>query len=106
MAYLFLTIAIIGELAGTTLLKYADGFTKFWPSFGSVIAYVLSFFFLSKCLQNINLSIAYATWSAVGILITTMISVVILKEGISFAGILGLSLIVVGVVILNLFGSA
>jgi len=105
MPYLFLAIAIFGELAGTTLLKYADGFTRFWPSFGSIFAYAVSCFFLSKCLQNINLSIAYATWSAIGVLVTTVISVAIFKEGISIAGILGLILIIVGVVILNLFGS-
>jgi small multidrug resistance pump len=105
MAYLFLAIAIAGELVGTTLLKFADGFTKFWPSFGSILAYTVSCLFLSKCLQNINFSIAYATWSAVGILVTTIISFFIFKEGISFAGIIGLVLIVAGVAVLNLFGA-
>lgn len=105
MPYFFLAMAIAGELAGTTLLKFADGFTKFWPAFGSILAYTLSCLFLSKCLQNINFSIAYATWSAVGILVTTIISIFILKEGISFLGIVGLALIVAGVVILNLFGA-
>jgi len=52
--YLFLAIAIMGELVGTTLLKYSDGFTKIIPTIGSILAYIVSFFFLSKALQNID----------------------------------------------------
>jgi small multidrug resistance pump len=105
MAYLFLAIAIAGELVGTVLLKFADGFTRFWPSFGSILAYSICFLFFSKCLQNINLSIAYSTWSAIGILVSTIISVIIFKQGITFLGIIGLALIVIGVAILNFFGT-
>jgi len=57
MEYLFLGIAIAGEFVGTTLLKYSNGFTKLIPSIGSLTAFVLCFYFLSKSLQNINLSI-------------------------------------------------
>lgn len=105
MEYLFLATAIIGELAGTTLLKYSDGFTKIIPTIGSILAFVVSFFFLSKSLQNINLSVAYATWSGVGIIITTLISIFILKEGISALGIVGIVLVVIGVILLNFFGA-
>lgn len=105
MEYILLGIAIAGELIGTTLLKYSAGFTKILPSAGSLIAYGVSFIFLAKALEKINFSIAYATWSALGILVTTVISVAIFKEKITLAGIGGLVLIVIGVVILNFYGS-
>lgn len=104
MQYIYMAAAIIFELVGTTLLKASDGFSKPVLTVLSIIAYVISFYGLSKALQTINLSIAYATWSALGIVVTTAISVYIYKEKITAAGIAGLVLIIAGVVILNLFG--
>jgi small multidrug resistance pump len=105
MSYLFLAGAIIMELAGTIFMKYSDGFSKFIPAIACIISYVICFFFLSKSLQDINLSTAYATWSGVGIVVSTIFSVLFFREGISVSGILGIILIVCGVVIVNLFGS-
>lgn len=105
MPYVFLGIAIVSELIGTTSLQYSEGFTKAGPSVCSVLAYTVSCFFLSKCLQHINLSIAYASWCALGILVTTLISVYVFKKGITAAGVAGLILIVAGVAILNLYGT-
>jgi len=105
MGYLYLTLAIAGELVGTTFLKYSEGFTKLWPSLTSIVSYTLCFFFFSKCLLTISLSIAYATWCAVGLIAATLISVFIFKEGITFAGIIAIGMITVGIVILNLYGT-
>lgn len=105
MDYIFLTIAIIGELIGTTFLKYSKGFTKLIPSFVCALAYIVCFYSFSKALNTINLSIAYATWCGVGIIVSTAISIFIFKEQISLLGILGIVLILIGAVLLNLFGS-
>lgn len=105
MSYLFLAGAIILELTGTGFMKYSNGFSKLAPAIGCIISYVICFFLLSKSLQNMSLSIAYATWSGVGIIASTILSVLIFKEGISALGILGIILIVVGVVIVNVFGA-
>ena len=104
MAYLFLAIAIAGELIGTTFLKISYGFTKLVPSLECILAYSVCFFFFSKALLNINLSIAYATWCGVGIIVSTIISVFIFKQGISMMGVFGIALIVIGTVLLNLYG--
>ncbi|MCI1966478.1 MAG: multidrug efflux SMR transporter [Oscillospiraceae bacterium] len=104
MPYVFLGAAIISELLGTTLLKYSNGFTLLLPSLGSVLAYAMSCFFLAKCLQNINLSVAYATWCASGIVVTTLISVILFQENISIAGMIGLFFVITGVALLNFFG--
>jgi len=105
MGYVYLALAITGELIGTTFLKYSEGFTKVGPSLISIVTYSLCFFFFSKSLMTINLSIAYATWSAIGIIAATLISVCIFKEGITGVGIFAIIMITVGVVVLNLFGS-
>ena len=64
IGYIWLTAAIAAELAGTTLLKYTEGFSRLWPSLGCVAAYVFCFYALSKALHYMPLSIAYATWES------------------------------------------
>lgn len=104
MAYLFLLLAIIFELIGTSLLKASEGFSKLSPTVGVLIAFFFSFYFLSIALRSIPLNAAYAIWSGLGIVATTGISVLIWKEKINLASVTGIILILVGVVILNLFG--
>ncbi|MBP6492590.1 MAG: multidrug efflux SMR transporter [Clostridia bacterium] len=105
MQYLLLGIAIVAELIGTTFLKYSDGYTKLAPTIGSILSYGICFYVFSKSLLNINLSVAYATWSAVGLVVTALLSVFLFKEGITPAGVVALAMITVGVVVLNLYGT-
>ncbi|WP_203640586.1 DMT family transporter [Levilactobacillus andaensis] len=104
MPYIYLGIAIIGELIGTNLLKVAAGFTRLWPSLGALIAYGLCFYFLSVAMKNIDLNVAYAIWAGIGIVITTAISITLWHEPINLASVFGIALVVVGVVVLNLYG--
>ncbi|MEK4689440.1 MULTISPECIES: multidrug efflux transporter outer membrane subunit EmrC [Bacillus] len=104
MAYLYLVLAISGELIGSSMLKAAEGFSKLYPTIGTIIAYIGSFFFLSLAMKTIPLNTAYALWSGIGIIATTIISILIWKEKINVASVTGIALILVGVVILNLFG--
>ncbi|KAB7671740.1 DMT family transporter [Bacillus sp. B1-b2] len=104
MHYLYLLLAIVGELIGSSLLKASEGFSKLYPSVGVIVAFTFSFFFLSLSLKTIPLNTAYALWSGLGIIATTIISVLIWKKKINGASILGIFLILAGVVILNLFG--
>lgn len=99
MSYLYLLLAIVGELIGSSMLKASEGFTKIYPTI-----FVGSFFFLSLAMKTIPLNTAYALWSGIGIIATTIISVLIWKEKINVASVTGITLILVGVVILNLFG--
>lgn len=106
MAYIFLGCAIILELLATTLLKYSVGFTKIYPTLGCLMAYFLCFFLFSKALNSINLGAAYATWSAVGIVVSAIISAVLFGERLNTIGIVSLVLIISGCILLNLFGVA
>lgn len=105
MPYVLLGISIALELIGTTFLKMSMGFTKFWPSLLCIISYVVCFWVFSKVLLNINLSVGYATWSAVGIIVSTLLSVFLFKESITVWGVIGIILVVTGVVMLNLCGT-
>lgn len=80
MAYLYLVLAISGELIGSSMLKAAEGFSKLYPTIGTIIAYIGSFFFLSLAMKTIPLNTAYALWSGIGIIATTIISILIWKE--------------------------
>ncbi|NHN29052.1 DMT family transporter [Paenibacillus agricola] len=106
MAYLFLAISIVSELIGTSMLKASQGFTKLLPILGVIISFGCSFFFLSLSLKTIPLNAAYAIWSGLGTIATVAISVLIWKEKINIGSIIGISLIVIGVAVLNLFGPA
>lgn len=88
------------------LLKYTEGFSRLWPSLGCVVAYVFCFYALSKALHYMPLSIAYATWCALGIVAATLLSVLLFREQLTLTGIASITLVVAGVVILNLWGGA
>ena len=102
--YLFLALAIISELIGTSMLKASQGFTKIIPSILVVISFVSAFYFMSLSLKQIPLSIAYAIWSGVGTAATAVIGVLVWEEKINGMTALGILMIIVGVILLNLNG--
>ena len=87
------------------MLKASDGFTRPLQTVACVLGYVGSFYTLAHIMKYIPLSVTYATWSGVGLVLTALISVFIFSEGYNMYTILGIGLIVVGVVILNLWGN-
>lgn len=99
--------AIAMELTGTTFLKMSHGFTVLLPTLGCLTAYGLCFFSFSRALTslNLNLALAYATWSGVGILATTLISWFFFGEKLTATGILAIFLIIAGCTLPNLFGT-
>ncbi|WP_438445392.1 DMT family transporter [Gorillibacterium sp. sgz5001074] len=105
MAYAYLAISIISELIGTSMLKASQGFTKLYPTFFTLVAYVCSFYFISLTLKTLPLNMTYAIWSGIGAVATALISVWIWKEKLNTGSIVGIALIVIGVVVLNLFGA-
>jgi DMT superfamily multidrug transporter emrE len=106
MAYLFLTLAIILETVGTVCIKLSDGFTKSLPTVGTCLAYIACFYFISLSLKTISLGFVYAVWAGLGIVLGNIISVVFFKQQFDFAAGIGVTLIVAGVVVLNLFSAA
>lgn len=104
-SYLYLAATILCELLATTCIKYSEGFKRPLPSIACVLAYVVCYFCFSRAVTRLNLSVAYATWCGVGILLTTLISYLVFKEKLSPAGVCGILLIAAGSVIINLYGT-
>ena len=67
MVYVYLIIAIVSEVFGTTFLKASQGFTVLLPTLAVVCGYGLAFYFLSLSLSSIPVGIAYAVWSGLGV---------------------------------------
>ncbi|KGQ29821.1 transporter [Gallibacterium anatis] len=103
MYWLFLGIAIVAEVFASSMLKVSEGFSRLYPSIGVVIGYVLSFYLLGLALKGIPLSAAYAIWSGIGIVLTAIISVFFFNQKVDVGGVIGISLIMIGVIVLTLF---
>tara|TARA_Y100001968_G_C18802832_1_gene456479 strand:+ start:63 stop:392 length:330 start_codon:yes stop_codon:yes gene_type:complete len=101
--WVYLTIAIIGEVIATTALKESVGFTKIIPSFLVVFGYSIAFFFLSITLKYIPLGITYAIWSGIGICLISIIGFIRFNQILDIYAIIGLLFIIIGVVMINLF---
>ena len=104
--WFYLGIAILSEVMATASLKSTEGFTKIGPSLLVLIGYSAAFYFLSLTLEDIPIGVAYAIWSGVGVATITIISVVFMDQKIDLAGVLGIGLIVVGVIVLRLFSGS
>lgn len=96
--WVLLTFAIVLELAGTTSMKLSAGFTRLWPSILMFLLYGASFTLLNFALGYIQVGVAYAIWSGVGIVLITLIGIFLFNEGINYQQVLWMSLIVIGVI--------
>ncbi|MBL4614524.1 MAG: multidrug efflux SMR transporter [Magnetovibrio sp.] len=103
--YALLGIAIATEVAGTTALKFSDGMTKLGPSVVVVIGYGFSFWLLALTLKSMPIGLVYAVWSGLGVAAIAIVGVYWFDEPLNLAGIAGLALIILGVVVLQLSGS-
>ena len=106
MVYVYLAIAIVGEVGGTSALKASESFTKPLPSLLVVAGYGVAFYFLSVCLQSISVGVAYAIWSGLGIVLVTAAAAVVYKQVPDGWALLGMALIVAGVLVLNLLSKS
>ena len=106
MQYVLLGMAIVFEIIATTLLKASEGFSKLIPAAGCVVFYILCFYSFSKALLKIDLGVAYANWCAGGIVATTVIAAVVFGQKLNTVGVIAVVMIVVGCVILNLYGTS
>ena len=100
--YIFLILAIVTEVLGTTMLKLSEGFTHVLPSLGVFIGFGLAFYCLSLCLKTIPLSLAYAIWSGAGTALTALIGVLVWKDPFNIGTCLGLVFIIGGIIALQI----
>lgn len=105
MAFLFLALAIVAEVIATSALKASAGFTRLWPSVTVVVGYGLAFYLLALVLRTMPVSIAYAFWAGLGIVLVTLVGILVYGEKPDLPALLGLAMIVGGVVVIQVFSS-
>lgn len=101
--WLYLSIAIVAEVVGTSFLKSAEGFTRLGPSLGVVVSYVIAFFFLGLALKTVPVGIAYAIWAGAGVALIALAGYVFFGQHLDAPALIGMALIVAGVVVINVF---
>lgn len=101
-AYLYLLMAIAGEVVGTSALKASYGMTKLIPSILVIFGYALTFWSLSIALKTLPVGVVYAIWSGLGIVSIMLIGIYVFNENFSLLHLFGTGLILAGVCILML----
>jgi quaternary ammonium compound-resistance protein SugE len=102
MSWLILVLAGVFEIGWAIGLKYTDGFTRLWPTVGTVIAMVISLGLLGIAMKSLPVGTAYAVWVGVGAVGTAILGIVLLDEPTNAGRLLSLALILAGVIGLKL----
>ena len=103
MGYVYLIMSVlIGSLANI-LLKYSDGYRKVWPTIGNIVFFTIGIWLLSLAVLTVNLGVAYATWSGLGIILAAIAGKALFQETPSRQSMGGMALTIIGVIVLNAF---
>lgn len=105
MPYVYLVLAIVTEVIGTSALQASQQFTRLWPSLLVLGAYALSFWFMAAALRFMPVGIVYAIWSGLGIVLIALIGWVWFRQALDLPAVIGLGLIVAGILVMHLFSS-
>jgi len=102
MAWIYLVIAGLLEVVWAIGLKYTEGFTRLWPSVGTLAAMGVSFFLLATALRTIPVGTGYAVWTGIGAVGASILGIVLFNEPRDALRIAGIGMIVGGIVLLKL----
>lgn len=102
MVWLIVVFAGVLEIVWAVGLRYTDGFTRLWPSVGTMLVMGVSFFLLSLAMRTLPTGTVYAVWVGIGAVGTAMVGVLFLGEPASFPRIASILLIILGIIGLKL----
>lgn len=105
MAWVILIIAGLFEVGWAIGLKYTEGFTRLWPTVGTVLSMIVSLWLLGIAMKSLPLGTAYAVWVGVGAVGTAILGIILLGESANFWRLFSLGLIVAGIIGLKLASS-
>ena len=104
--FITLIVAVIFETIGTTALQASQQFTRLGPSIIVVIAYAAAFYLLAMTLKTMPVGIMYAIWSGSGIALIALIGWVVFRQTLDWPAVLGMTLILAGIVIIQVFSKS
>jgi quaternary ammonium compound-resistance protein SugE len=99
--WLIVLVAGLLETGWAIGLKYSEGFTRLWPSLGTLIGAAASFWLLSLAMKSLPVGTAYAVWVGIGAVGTALLAVLLFGEPASPLRLLGIALIVAGIIALK-----
>ena len=102
MAWVILVIAGVFEVGWAIGLKYTEGFTRLWPSVGTVLSMIISLWLLGIAMKSLPVGTAYSVWVGVGSVGTVALGIVLLGEPMNAARLISVALIIGGIVGLKL----
>ncbi|EPX79077.1 DMT family transporter [Litoreibacter arenae] len=103
--YIYLIIAVAAETIGTSSIQASQQFTRLWPSVLAFFSFAIAFYFLSLTLKFMPVGVMYALWSGLGIFFIALIGWLYFGQKLDLAAVLGMSLILSGIIVINLFSS-
>ena len=106
MNFIFLSVAIVAEVVGTSALKASESFTKPLAALVTLVAYGIAFYFLALTLKTIPVGIAYAIWSGLGIVLISLVGLFWFRQTLDTPALVGLALIIAGVIVINAFSQS
>jgi len=98
MAWIYLLIAGIFEIGWAIGMKYTHGFTRFWPVVFTLVSMFLSVYLLSLATRTIPLGTAYAVWTGIGIVGTSILGIIIFNEHVEVLRLVFIAMILVAIV--------
>ncbi|ATB37152.1 multidrug transporter [Cystobacter fuscus] len=101
--YIILCGAILAEILGSVALKYSQGMSRLWPSVAVLVAYGLTFWWLSLALKVLPLGITSALWAGLGIVGSAALGVLLFHERLGWVEFVGMGMILGGSLVLTLF---
>jgi len=102
MNWFILILAGICEIGWAMGLKYAEGFTRLWPTLGTIVAMLSSILLLGIAMRSLPVGTAYAVWVGIGTVGTVILGILLLSEPASGARLLSIALIIAGIIGLKL----
>ncbi|WP_374301335.1 quaternary ammonium compound efflux SMR transporter SugE [Ferrovibrio sp.] len=102
MAWVILFFAGLAEVGWAVGLKYTEGFSRLWPTLGTVASMIVSLWLLGLALKDLPLGTAYAVWTGIGTIGTAILGIVLFGESAAVLRLVCIGLIVAGIVGLKL----
>ncbi|AKO45940.1 DMT family transporter [[Haemophilus] ducreyi] len=101
--WLLLAFTIVIEVVGSSCIKASDGFSKPLPTVVAIGSFIIALYLLSIITKILPLGIVYAVWSGVGIILTSLVAYFAFGQKLDLPGGIGITLILLGVLVINLF---
>jgi quaternary ammonium compound-resistance protein SugE len=102
MAWIILVVAGLFEIGWAVGLKYTEGFTRLWPTIGTVLAMTISLWLLGIAMKSLPMGTAYSVWVGVGAVGTVILGIVLLGEPANAGRLISVALIIAGIIGLKL----